>query len=249
MGVVPTVTVSLPYVAPTNGSHLGGMNNTYSEYHTQIVLRGFDSAFYRDSINRSRQLHWHFAGKCEAFRFGLHASAVAIIERQDEANRAVDRHRSEKNWRYWNYFLGMSDGLAEILAIAEAVLSHAAPRAAGPGAVVGLEPRAPMSEFRKELEKTHVRAVDNQSVFRENSSLHRHFTGKENALRSAHNYSLKDLCTLFRAARESAHGQRKNARCHSYFDGVAAGLAEALALKKLARGRGYESISTRISRA
>ena len=214
------------------------MNNTSSEYRTQIILGGFAAVFFRDSINKNRQLHWHFAGKCEAFNIGLHASVLEVCENLDKAKRAVDRHRSETDWRNWNYFLGMCVGLAEILAIAESVLNRAALRIGGPAAVVGLLSRAPMSEFREELEKTHVRAAENQSVFRESSSLHWHFKGKETALRGAHRYSLKDLCMRFNDARESAHEQRKNAKRHHFHCGVAAGFAEALALKKLIRGQG-----------
>lgn len=209
------------------------MDKTISPNHTELLLRAFNAAFFRDSISRKRQLHWYFTGQCHALGLGIELSIHEAREKLERVGVRIDGYRESNDWRNWNYFLGMRDGIAEVVGVFE--LDHGVSGGAASAALSNLPAETHRSEFRKELSTIHHRTIEVKNAFHETLPLHWYFKGKESGLKNAWRYSFRVLCMKFENARESAHEKHEDWKQHNFLSGVAAGLAEAIALAKFAR--------------
>jgi hypothetical protein len=207
------------------------MKSAVSDYRTQVLLRGFNTAFFRDKTNNNRQLHWHFAGKCEAFLCALSASMQEVGVKLREAEKAERRYQTRGDLKKWNYSQGLIAGLLEVIGLAEADLNRA-PAVLPPRAPRELPAIEPETSYGKECAKMLARAVYLRGAYKPTAQPYHYFQGMETALKTAHKHTRKELGILFLAARKDAGRLREQPAEHHHFTGVAAAYAEVLVLSE-----------------
>lgn len=107
------------------------MNTPSTDYYAQLILLGSNAAFFRDTLKKTRQLHWHFAGKSEAFTFAIEAAIQEVSHKLQDANRAANLAHDHNDWRRLNRAQGLAVGLKEVLGLAEIALAEPCGRPAG----------------------------------------------------------------------------------------------------------------------
>ncbi len=208
--------------------------NQNTSYQNELHLGATLAAFHRDSISAGFQLHWHFAGKCEALLLGKTIPVEHACEKLSEVSRLIDEHYNSEDWKQWNHAHGSFDGLAEVIAQAQVVvagdLADAFPSAKLQNEMADLR----TGERRREVLERYCLAFRLRSAFPDTRPLYWYFHGKMEALRNAEKPGRTVLCAKFEEARYASHEKGLDWKKRHYECGVASGYAEAAALSKSA---------------
>lgn len=209
------------------------MNQQISVYLNELFLSAAAAAFVRDSISAQFQLHWHFAGKCDALLNGRSQTIEEVFENFSEASALVEHDLADHAWQRWNQNYGRIDGLAEVIAATQLALADTAEPKRIEVKLIRDAEQTSASEYLKELAKAFIKAHRYGSAFAKDRPLRWYFEGKAEALRSARSKKVNILAEEFEAARYNAHREAPDWQDRQRQRGLSAGFAEAAALAKL----------------